>query len=127
MKTACCNFRPFGLLALVVFAVAALLRAMLLPAQDQGVDTGKSVSEVRTAESAEPNTAAAYGNAPKGIKAGDWGQWGGSSIRNNTPQAKDLPTEWQVGEFDKDGKWDKDSAKNIKWVSQLGSQSYGNP
>ncbi len=63
-----------------------------------------------------------------GVGPNDWGQWGGSSIRNNTPEAKNLPTEWIVGEFDYDtGAWKKDTAENIKWASQLGSQSYGNP
>ena len=32
---------------------------------------------------------------------GDWPQWGGTSIRNNTPVAKDLPTDWDVGTFDR--------------------------
>jgi outer membrane protein assembly factor BamB len=33
-----------------------------------------------------------------------------------------------VGDFDrKTGAWIRDEAKNIKWVAQLGSQSYGNP
>jgi outer membrane protein assembly factor BamB len=66
-------------------------------------------------------------NPPQGIGPLDWGQWGGSSIRNNTPEGKNIPAEWAVGSFDKDGKWVKDEAKNIKWVAQLGSQSYGNP
>ena len=60
--------------------------------------------------------------------AADWPQWGGSSARNNTPVAKDLPTDWSVGEFDFDtGKWIPDDAENIKWVAKLGSQTYGNP
>jgi outer membrane protein assembly factor BamB len=58
----------------------------------------------------------------------DWAQWGGSPQRNNTPDAKNLPVEWNVGGFDsKTGEWKKDKAKNIKWVARLGSQSYGNP
>ena len=47
--------------------------------------------------------------------------------RNNTPQGTHIPTEWNVGSFDRDGKWIKDDATNVKWVAQLGSQSYGNP
>ncbi len=63
------------------------------------------------------------------MKAGkDWPQWGGTGLRNNTPEAENLPTEWKVGKFDrKTGVWDPATAKNIKWVSQLGSQTYGNP
>ena len=64
---------------------------------------------------------------PKGVGAGDWGQWGGSTVRNNTPEGKNIATEWAVGSFDKTGKWVKDDSKNVKWVAHLGSQSYGNP
>jgi outer membrane protein assembly factor BamB len=62
------------------------------------------------------------------IEPGDWPQWGGTSHRNNTPIAENIPTEWKIGKFDrKTGEWDKSNAENIKWVSNLGSQSYGNP
>ncbi len=61
-------------------------------------------------------------------KVGDWPQWGGTRLRNNTPTAENLPDSWKIGKFDrKTGAWDSSTAKNIKWVSQLGSQSYGNP
>lgn len=64
-------------------------------------------------------------NAP--IKPGDWNQWGGTSYRNNTPIAKNIPTEFDPGSFDrKTGEWKKDGA-NIKWVAEVGSQTYGNP
>ena len=33
----------------------------------------------------------------------DWPQWGGTSIRNNTPFGKDIPTDWNV-----------ETGKNIK-------------
>ena len=60
--------------------------------------------------------------------SGDWPQWGGSRLRNNTPTADNIPEEWKVGKFDrKTGEWDQASAKNIKWFAQLGSQTYGNP
>jgi len=67
-------------------------------------------------------------NSATGVRPGDWAQWGGSPVRNNTPSARDLPTTWNVGSFnDKTGAWQKEKAKNIKWVARLGSQSYGNP
>ena len=47
---------------------------------------------------------------------GDWPMWGGTPDRNMVSNAKGLPTEWDVK-----------TKKNIKWVAQLGSQSYGNP
>ena len=54
--------------------------------------------------------------------------WCGSPERNNTPVGVNIPTEWDVGEFDyRTGDWDPAKAKNIKWVAKLGSQSYGNP
>lgn len=58
----------------------------------------------------------------------EWNQWAGSPIRNNVPVARNIPTEWNPGEFDSQtGEWHRDSAQNIKWVARLGSQSYGNP
>ncbi|TWU23673.1 outer membrane protein assembly factor BamB family protein [Bythopirellula polymerisocia] len=57
----------------------------------------------------------------------DWPQWGGSAERNNTPIGHNIPTEWKVGKFNyTTGEWDPTTAKNIKWVSRLGSQTYGN-
>ncbi|MBN2295984.1 MAG: PQQ-binding-like beta-propeller repeat protein [Pirellulales bacterium] len=55
-------------------------------------------------------------------------QLGGSSERNNVSEGKNIPTEWNVGSFDrKTGDWKSESAKNIKWVARLGSQTYGTP
>jgi hypothetical protein len=54
----------------------------------------------------------------------DWNQWGGSPVRNNTPEGKNIPSEWEVGEFDrKTGEWKPETAQNIKWVARLGSQT----
>lgn len=65
-------------------------------------------------------------NAP--IKPGDWSQWAGTSYRNNTPIAENIPTDWDVGSFDrKTGEWNSDKAVNVKWVARVGSQTYGNP
>lgn len=49
--------------------------------------------------------------------ADDWHMWGGSQQRNmiNTAE-KDIPIEWDVN-----------TGKNIKWVAQLGSQSFSSP
>jgi len=47
----------------------------------------------------------------------DWPMWGGSPDRNMiAPGATGLPTTWDVK-----------TGKNVKWVAELGSQSYGNP
>ena len=42
--------------------------------------------------------------------------WGGTPDRNLVSNMKNAPTEWDVK-----------TKKNIKWVAELGSQSYGNP
>jgi hypothetical protein len=80
-------------------------------------------STVLAADSAS-NSAAAKNKTPNS----DWPQWGGTPQRNNVPEGHNIPTEWKIGKFDyRTGAWDKSSAKNIKWVGKLGSQSYGNP
>jgi outer membrane protein assembly factor BamB len=57
----------------------------------------------------------------------EWTQWGGSSVRNNTPEGHNIPTEWNIGEIDyRTGTWNPKKAKNVKWVARLGSQTYGN-
>jgi outer membrane protein assembly factor BamB len=50
---------------------------------------------------------------PAGSK--DWPMWGGTPDRNMVSSMKGLPTEWDVK-----------TKQNIKWVAELGSQSYGN-
>jgi outer membrane protein assembly factor BamB len=47
---------------------------------------------------------------------GEWPMWGGAPDRNMVSAMKGLPTEWDIK-----------TKKNIKWVADLGSQSYGNP
>jgi len=47
---------------------------------------------------------------------GDWPMWGGTPDRNMVSNMKGLPVDWDVK-----------TKKNIKWVADLGSQSYGNP
>src|SRR6186713_3607023 len=46
----------------------------------------------------------------------DWPMWGGTPDRNMVSKMTGLPTEWDVA-----------TKKNVKWVADLGSQSYGNP
>src|ERR1700682_5891576 len=47
---------------------------------------------------------------------GDWPMWGGTPDRNMVSNQKGMPTSWDVK-----------TRKNVKWVAELGSQSYGNP
>ena len=46
----------------------------------------------------------------------DWPMWGGTPSRNMVSPLTGLPTTW-----------DLKTGKNVKWVAELGSQSYGNP
>ena len=54
-------------------------------------------------------------SAPGDPGGGDWPMWGGTPDRNMVSNMKGLPTEWDVK-----------TKKNVKWVADLGSQSYGN-
>jgi len=47
---------------------------------------------------------------------GDWPMWGGAPDRNMVSAMTGLPTVWDVK-----------TRKNVRWIAQLGSQSYGNP
>jgi outer membrane protein assembly factor BamB len=47
---------------------------------------------------------------------GDWPMWGGTPDRNMVSGMKGLP--WT---------WDVKTGQNVKWVAELGSQTYGNP
>lgn len=50
------------------------------------------------------------------VVSADWPMWGGTPDRNMVSPMKGLPTSW-----------DLKAGKNVKWVAELGSQSYGNP
>ena len=47
------------------------------------------------------------------LHAKDWPMWGGTPARNMVSPMTGAPTEWDVK-----------SGKNVKWVAELGSQSY---
>ncbi len=62
------------------------------------------------------------------LLANDWPMWGGQPSRNMVAEAKNLPTEIEIGEIDiETEKVDLSSAKNVLWAAKLGSQTYGNP
>jgi outer membrane protein assembly factor BamB len=46
----------------------------------------------------------------------EWPMWGGTPDRNMVSTMKGIPTTWDVK-----------TKKNIRWVAELGSQTYGNP
>ena len=45
-----------------------------------------------------------------------WPMWGGTPDRNMISSMKGIPTSW-----------DLKTKKNVKWIAELGSQTYGNP
>src|SRR5437762_10878868 len=47
---------------------------------------------------------------------GDWPMWGGTPDRNMVSPMPGIPVTW-----------DLKTKKNVKWMAELGSQSYGNP
>lgn len=58
----------------------------------------------------------------------EWRQFGGTSHRNNARAGQHLPIEWTVGDFDeKTQEWKPGSGKNVRWVSRLGTSTYGSP
>jgi len=62
------------------------------------------------------------------LSAGDAPQWGVTPDRNMISLEKNLPDSWSPGKKNEGtGEFDTSSAKNLKWVVKLGSQSYGNP
>jgi outer membrane protein assembly factor BamB len=68
------------------------------------------------------------GAKPAKVGDHDWAAWGGTSVRNNTPEGTNIPTDWDVGGFNREtGEWEREGSRNIKWVAKLGSQTYGNP
>lgn len=50
------------------------------------------------------------------VRPGDWPMWAGSAHRNNTPNGKNIPIDWDI-----------DDGTNVLWSAKLGSQTYGNP
>ena len=47
---------------------------------------------------------------------GDWPMWGGTPDRNMVSSMTGTPASWDI-----------ESKKNVKWVGELGTQTYGNP
>jgi outer membrane protein assembly factor BamB len=94
------------------------------PAEEK--PTEAKPTEEKPAEAAPTPTETAANHNPM-LKPGDWTQWGGSSLRNNVPVVENVVDSWNPGKFDrKTGAHDAAKAKNIKWVTPLGTQTYGN-
>lgn len=76
-----------------------------------GVSAGQA-----NAQDYDPTAEIAKDLAKLKVGPKDWPQWGGWSSKNNTPNGKNIPIEWDI-----------DDGTNIKWSAKLGSQTYGNP
>lgn len=83
-------------------------------------------SEKQDGETPDPTQQAVAEIGEMDVGQHDWPQWLGWTHRNNTPHAENLPTEWNVGEVDPQS-GERTGMENIKWVTELGSQTYGNP
>ncbi len=113
-----------GCLAVWLLTLRSSSRLLAEP-EVQAVTAVFAKGDVR--ESAAP-TATSGAQETEAAWTNEWPQWGGTSARNNTPNATGLPTEWDIGGFDRrTGEWLKENARGIKWVAQVGSQTYGNP
>ncbi len=73
------------------------------------------VSRAQNPSAYDPTAAALEEISGMEVGALDWPQWFGWSHKNNTPEGKNIPAEWDIA-----------SGKNILWKAALGSQSYGN-
>src|SRR5664279_4457499 len=74
----------------------------------------------------------AFALLPLSAPAQDWPQWGGTPARNMYCPATNLPDHFTTGKSG-DIKFkgaseeiDRSNTENLKWVTKLGSQSYGN-
>ncbi|MGE0609692.1 MAG: PQQ-binding-like beta-propeller repeat protein [Pirellulales bacterium] len=117
-----------SLAALLVLALGIAAFSALQAADTKKPAAGakKPAATSKPKATAKPKTAVKPA-ADAGVGPGDWAQWGGDGARNNTPQGKNIPTDWDVGELDDDGNYIAGSGRNIKWVVPLGSQTYSNP
>jgi outer membrane protein assembly factor BamB len=60
--------------------------------------------------------------------AEDWPQWGRNESKNMYSPAKGLPDRFDPGKYERGTEEvDMNTTKNVKWVTKLGSQTYGNP
>ena len=62
------------------------------------------------------------------LSAEDWPQWGRTSERNMVSPESGITSDFNPGKYARGGDAiDPATTKNVKWITKLGSQSYGNP
>jgi outer membrane protein assembly factor BamB len=95
---------------------------------DAHLTSAAPAAKTELVDTVAANDAAKSPPAAASSPQGEWNQWGGTAGRNNTPEGRNIPTEWTMGKFNlRTGEWLRQGSKNIKWVGKLGSQTYGNP
>ena len=127
------TWRSFAAITLA-FLAGSIFLSMLPTAETSFTALAELVEDDATAQASTPRQGTQtkpvgvvkVGEAPQ-KKTGDWPMWGGDPARNNVPEATNIPSTWNIGEFDDDGVWDSTTAKNIKWVAAVGNVTYGNP
>ena len=97
-------------------AVLGILSASLLTAAWSAPAAAKKAAPKSGKTKYDPVKVALADIAKMKVGSHDWPQWGGWTGRNNTPDGKNIPIDW-----------DTETGKNIKWKVKLGSQCYGNP
>ena len=71
-------------------------------AEPKSGDTSRVTPEAATTLVASQSTDKASLAPEKIVSAGgDWPQWGGTRLRNNTPNVTGLPQVWDIGKFDR--------------------------
>src|SRR3954467_8065454 len=75
-----------------------------------------AISTVALSFAAAPAFLPAHLSASDPAHPTEWPMWGGTPDRNMVSTMKGLPAAWDIK-----------TKKNVKWVADLGSQSYGNP
>ena len=72
--------------------------------------------------------AGAVGLAAPAAWADDWPQWGCDASRNMVSDEIGLPVSFSPGETRPDGSAiDMATTRNVRWVTRLGTHTYGNP
>ncbi|MFQ5732852.1 MAG: PQQ-binding-like beta-propeller repeat protein [Planctomycetaceae bacterium] len=94
---------------------AALLTSLVVAAvQIPGAAQKKNAKPLKAGKY-DPTALALEEIADMKVGRHDWPMWMGWSHKNNTPEGKNIPTDWDVK-----------TGRNIKWSAKLGSQTYGN-
>jgi outer membrane protein assembly factor BamB len=88
------------------------------PAKEQSPEPAQKTDSAAESEQTPASAAA----APSGdrVVTGDWPMWGGTIHRNMVNASTGISIDFKPAEDPKEG-------QKILWVSQLGSQTYGNP